>query len=223
MPTIDGSTWNPWAHRLLFTAEKATAKYAATPAFPSSVTDLRRVRPRRVRRDPDATTATSGSRRTSAARKAAAGSATCSSSGTPPPQRSRVANSFLYRYVPDRSGHLANGKLQALQVMNRRFGPSRSKATALTSDQDLHTYGNMCQTRWVTIHDTAVDGTRPFNANTLAKTPCRLTTATSGLRSSDRRTVFPPGTHFSSSSSMRPVTRAPRPQQAPTTVDSAAC
>ena len=33
----------------------------------------------------------------------------------------------------------------------------------------LHTYGNTFDTRWVTIHDTATDGTAPFNANTAAK------------------------------------------------------
>jgi hypothetical protein len=32
----------------------------------------------------------------------------------------------------------------------------------------LHTYGQSFDTRWVTIHDTAVDGTAPFNANTAA-------------------------------------------------------
>src|SRR5262249_24229579 len=32
----------------------------------------------------------------------------------------------------------------------------------------LHTYASSFVTRWVTIHDTAVDGTAPFNANTAA-------------------------------------------------------
>jgi len=34
---------------------------------------------------------------------------------------------------------------------------------------DLHTYGNTFDTKWVTIHDTAVDGSVPFDANALAK------------------------------------------------------
>jgi hypothetical protein len=47
-----------------------------------------------------------------------------------------------------------------------KFNP----ASALTQDvQDLHTYGNVFDTKWVTIHDTGVDGTAPFNANALAK------------------------------------------------------
>src|SRR5262245_58167152 len=39
--TIDGSTWDPWAKRLLFTTENQNAPtYAATPGFPSVVTDV---------------------------------------------------------------------------------------------------------------------------------------------------------------------------------------
>jgi hypothetical protein len=41
---------------------------------------------------------------------------------------------------------------------------------ALTHDlKDLHTYGNVFDTRWVTVHDTDVDGTAVFNANAAAK------------------------------------------------------
>src|SRR5262249_21046169 len=43
-------------------------------------------------------------------------------------------------------------------------------ASALTQDlQDLHTYGNVFDTQWVTLHDTTSDGFAPFNANALAK------------------------------------------------------
>ena len=38
---IDGSTWDPWANRLLFTTENENAPtYSATPGFPSVVTDI---------------------------------------------------------------------------------------------------------------------------------------------------------------------------------------
>src|SRR6476661_6710202 len=41
LATIDGSTWEPWAERLLFTTENTNAPtYAATPGFPSTVTDV---------------------------------------------------------------------------------------------------------------------------------------------------------------------------------------
>jgi hypothetical protein len=35
--------------------------------------------------------------------------------------------------------------------------------------KDLHTYGLVFKTKWITIHDTETDGTAPFNANALAK------------------------------------------------------
>jgi hypothetical protein len=39
--TIDGSTWDPFAQRLLFTTESASAPtYAATPDYPSTVEDV---------------------------------------------------------------------------------------------------------------------------------------------------------------------------------------
>jgi secreted PhoX family phosphatase len=43
-------------------------------------------------------------------------------------------------------------------------------ASALTPElKDLHTYGDSFDTRWVTVHDTEVDGTAVFNANAHAK------------------------------------------------------
>ena len=41
LATIDGVTWDPWAQRLLFTTENSGAPtYAATPGYPSTVTDI---------------------------------------------------------------------------------------------------------------------------------------------------------------------------------------
>src|SRR5262245_13411360 len=38
---IDGSTWDPWAKRILLTTENASAPtYAVTPSYPGTVTDL---------------------------------------------------------------------------------------------------------------------------------------------------------------------------------------
>ena len=63
------------------------------------------------------------------------------------------------------------------------------------TSRDLHTYGATFTTRWVTIHDTATDGTTPFNANALAKaarrTPFkRPRTACSGRAASFRRVLL---------------------------------
>jgi hypothetical protein len=41
LATIDGSTWDPWAKRVLLTTENPSApEYAATPDYPSTVTDI---------------------------------------------------------------------------------------------------------------------------------------------------------------------------------------
>ena len=77
-------------------------------------------------------------------------------------------NSFVYRLVPYQPGNLgAGGKLQVLQIDDKggqpvTFGaPATSLADVNTTFmKDLHTYGNAFTTRWVTIHDTAVDGIR---------------------------------------------------------------
>ncbi len=54
----------------------------------------------------------------------------------------------------------------------------------------LHTYGKVFKTKWITLHDTAVDGHDPFNANTLAK-------AKSGTPfKRPENGVFRPGTGF---------------------------
>jgi hypothetical protein len=62
--------------------------------------------------------------------------------------------------------------LQVLQVVNHFGTPITQASQAAVNAPDqvlLHSYGHSLNTRWVTIHNTAVDGTVPFNANTLAK------------------------------------------------------
>jgi hypothetical protein len=54
----------------------------------------------------------------------------------------------------------------------------------------LHTYGNVFRTRWLTIHDTATDGTAPYSANALAK----AAHATPFKRPENG--LFRPGSHF---------------------------
>jgi hypothetical protein len=158
---IDGSTWDPWARRLIFTTENASAPtYSATPGYPSVVTDISGALGRG---------GYEGVQNDSAGNlwivEDIGGSA---KNGT----AAKRPNSFLYRYVPARPGDLANGKLQALQVLNSSGAPITFDSQAAINNPDqvaVHTYGTTLKTRWVTIHDTAVDGTAPFNANTLAK------------------------------------------------------
>jgi hypothetical protein len=90
--------------------------------------------------------------------------------------KARQPNSFLYRLVPaDRHDLTAGGKLQVLQVVRNGapivFHPGQADADIQGSDiAALHTPGLKLDTRWVTIHDTAVDGSALFDANALAKT-----------------------------------------------------
>lgn len=88
-------------------------------------------------------------------------------------------NSFVYRFVPTAAGDLDHGKLQALQFSVAgtpiTFHPAASDPTGAHDDalgtaiKTLHS-GQTVQAKWVTIHDTATDGTASFSANALAKT-----------------------------------------------------
>ena len=51
------------------------------------------------------------------------------------------------------------------------FSPQASDADILGQDiADLHSYGKTFTTRWVTVHDTSIAGSTPFDANAAAKT-----------------------------------------------------
>ncbi|HKE94837.1 MAG TPA: alkaline phosphatase PhoX, partial [Povalibacter sp.] len=163
LPLIDGSTWDPWNRRLLFTAEGDGANtggvWQATPSAPGIVNDLLGIFGRGgfegIQTDPDGNIWIVED----------IGGATIDGA--------RVANSFIYRFMPrNRTDLTKGGKLQALQVMKLDgSGPIVFNATnALTPEaKSLHTYGNVFETRWVTVHDTDVDGSVVFNANALAK------------------------------------------------------
>ena len=180
---IDGSTWDPWAQRLLFTTENSNAPtYAATVGYPSTVTDVSGALGRGGYEGIQ--DASDGSIWIV---EDVGGSIKAGSTAAKRP------NSFIYRYVPQRPGDLANGKLQVLQVLNSAGTPItfESQATFPSADQNaLHAYGSSFDTKWITIHDTATDGTTPFQANALAKaahgTPFKR----------PENGVFRPGTHF---------------------------
>lgn len=158
--TIDGSTWDPWAQRLLFTAESpAKPTYAATPGYPSVVEDVSGALGRGgyegIQDDKDGNIWM------------------VEDIGGPnkPGTTAKIPNSFVYRYVPATKGDLHNGKLQALQVLNASGQPvTKASQTAVNSPDQLalHVYGSSFTTKWVTIHDTAVDGNAAFNANDAA-------------------------------------------------------
>jgi hypothetical protein len=185
LPTSDGSTWNPFARRLLFTAEgngtTTGGVWQATVEFPSIVENLLGVLGRG---------GFEGIQNDSAGNLWVVediGGATVGGA--------RLPNSFIFRFVPNNPRDLRQGgKMQALQVMSLA-NPGQpivfQSASALTQDlKDLHSYGKEFDTRWVTIHDNNVDGFAVFNANQLAKdkgaTPFKR----------PENGVFRPGTHF---------------------------
>jgi hypothetical protein len=167
IPTIDGSTWNPFARRLLFTTESGSnaSVMQATVDYPSTVEDISGAMGRGgyegIQTDPEGNVwivEDIGGK-----------------SGTANPH-AKQANSFVYRFVPKHKHDLTKGRLQVLQVISLRTGmPITFHASDVDGDiksndtLDLHTYGKVFRTRWVTIHDTAVDGSAPFNANQAAK------------------------------------------------------
>jgi hypothetical protein len=159
--TIDGSTWDPWAQRLLFTTENEKAPtYAATPGFPSTVTDVSGALGRG---------GYEGIQDDSAGNIWIVEDIGGDFKGA---TKAKRPNSFVYRYVPARPGDLGHGKLQALQVLNAAGAPLTFESQAALNSPDqvaLHTYGRTFKTRWVTVHDTAKDGTAPFDADVAAK------------------------------------------------------
>jgi hypothetical protein len=83
-------------------------------------------------------------------------------------------NSFVYRFVPTHRGDLTAGRLEALQIVDDGTPIAFHAGTGARDDalgepiRDLHS-GAALQARWVTVHDTATDGTTSFDANALAK------------------------------------------------------
>jgi len=158
--TIDGITWDPWAKRLLLTTENLNAPtYSATLDWPSQVVDISGALGRGgyegIQDDSDGNIwiveDVGGANK--------------------PGTTAKRPNSFLYRYVPERRGDLAHGKLQVLQAMSAGHPVTFDSQAALNAPDQvaLRTYGRSFDTHWITIHDTAVDGNAPFQANTLAK------------------------------------------------------
>jgi hypothetical protein len=167
LPPIDGSTWDPWADRLLFTSEAGPqgGVWQATLDVPSAVEDISgafgRAGYEGVQNDADGNVWLIED----------SGGVT----GAVNPH-AKQPNSFIYRFVPARPDDLHRGKLQALQVISLRthqpiaFHGGQADADITSDDtRDLHSYGKVFETRWVTLHDTAVDGATPFDANALAK------------------------------------------------------
>ncbi len=189
LPAFDGSTWDPFARRLLLTAELGSAGgvWQATAAYPSEVEDVSGALGRGgyegIQTDADG--------RVWIVEDVGGPKGSVST-------HARQPNSFVYRFVPTRRGDLTQGRLEALQVLSQaepgqpiRFHAGQADADILSQDvADLHTYGKVFTARWVTIHDTTADGDAPFDANALAK----AAGATPFKRPENGQ--FRPGSHF---------------------------
>ncbi|HKD11084.1 MAG TPA: alkaline phosphatase PhoX [Thermoanaerobaculia bacterium] len=166
---IDGSTWDPWAGKLLFTVENGIngTVYQMGPDYPTFVEDLAGLLGRAgyegIQNDSDGNIWI--------VEDSGGGTGKTNSHAKQP-------NSFLYRFVPkDRTNLLLGGKLQALQVTSLAnagqpiaFHSGQADQDILSQDvKDLHSYGKKFSTKWITIHDTDIDGTNSFDANGLAK------------------------------------------------------
>ena len=91
------------------------------------------------------------------------------------PKVAKQPNSFVYRFLPkDPTSLSAGGVLQALRVTIKGapiifHGNDPVGDTFSQAQLDLHTPGTSYPVDWVTVHDTDVDGTAPFDANAAAK------------------------------------------------------
>lgn len=193
--SIDGSTFDPFTRTLLFTQEAGAngGVIQATLDFPSSITTL------------DGILGKGGFEgihpddRGNLLIVEDAGGVTVNvvQGDTTSAKTAKQPNSFVYRFLPtDKSNLAAGGKLQALQVS---IDGTPLKFNALDPVGDvfapaqvkLHTVGSTWPATWITIHDTAVDGTASFSANAAAKTAG----ATPFKRPENG--VFQPGSGFS--------------------------
>jgi hypothetical protein len=166
LPDFDGSTWDPFAGKLLFTAELGAngGVWQSDLTVPAHVQDISGVTGRGgyegVQNDDHGNLYLVED--------------TGGSAGTANPN-AKQPNSFVFRLLPDDARDLTKGgRLQALQVVDNgqpiTFHAGQADADIKSAGMlDLHTYGKVLATTWVTIHDTATDGFTPFDANALAK------------------------------------------------------
>ena len=192
--SVDGSTYDPFSGTLLFTQEAGAngGVIQATVGFPSVINTLDGIVGKggfegihpddrgnlMIVEDAGGTSV-----------NVIQGDATSAKTAKQP-------NSFVYRFVPSNPANLAaGGKLQALQVSidgaPLKFNAADPVGDVFAPAQvKLHTVGSTWPAQWITVHDTAVDGTASFSANAAAK----AAGATPFKRPENG--VFQPGTGF---------------------------
>jgi hypothetical protein len=177
MRSIDGSTYDPFTGQLLFTAEAGTLggvfsqslKWSGTtaPAVKSYDGSIGKAGYEGIHNDKLGNLIIVED----------TGGVTVTDNGAATPVKQ--PNSFVFRFKPKSPSDLSQGKLQVLQVsVDGKPIVFHSLATdgaqAVRDDalgdaiKALHS-GQSLDAKWVTVHDTDVDGTAPFDANALAK------------------------------------------------------
>jgi Alkaline phosphatase PhoX len=197
LKTIDGSMWDPWAQRLLYTTESGSTSsvYQTTADYPSSVVDITKYTGRGafegVQNDDR------GNLYLAEDAGGKTGSPVASSDptfSTYPNAFTKQPNSFIYRFVPtDPTDLTKGGEVQALQVLVNNtpvtftmptVTPPATQPTAQqvadAANADisgansagyvaLHTYGTSYATKWITIDTTSSSTTTSADDNAKAK------------------------------------------------------
>jgi hypothetical protein len=183
LPAFDGSTWDPWAQRLLFTAELGTNGGVWQSTLGGKVDNLQRYLGRGgfegIQNDDRGNL------------YIAEDSGGSTFSGT----TARKPNSFLFRFIPNDVGDLTKGgKIQALQVLVSNTPIDLDVATASVNpaaELALHTYNHPLDAKWITIETTTSATAAPGpDDNALAKSKH----ATPFKRPENG--LFRPGSHF---------------------------
>jgi hypothetical protein len=172
MRSIDGSTYDPFTGQLLFTAEAGSLGGVFSQSLKWSGTTAPAVK------NYDGSIGKAGYEGIHNDKLGNliiiedVGGANVNADGVKQP------NSFVYRFVPKDRSDLTKGKLQVLQVSVDgtpiTFHTAADGPTAVPDDalgapiKALHS-GQTLPVKWVTIHDTDVDGTAPFDAAAAAK------------------------------------------------------
>ena len=147
LPVFDGSTWDPWAKRLLFTAELGASggAWQGTLDFPSAMVNLQPWLGRGgfegIQNDDRGNV------------YIAEDSGGSTIAGT----NAKRPNSFIYRFLPVDSGDLTKGgQIQALQVLKDNTPITWDDGASVTSPAyvALHQYHTSYDTKWITIATT---------------------------------------------------------------------
>ncbi len=189
LPVFDGSTWDPWAKRLLFTSEGSTTGgvWQANLDVPAKADNLQ---------------AYLGVGGFEGIQNDDRGQLYIVEDvgGSTNANKVKPVNSFVYRFKPKDPADLRKGGvIQALQVLGSDGQPVTAADGNLVTYGDnppkyaaLHAYGSSFKTKWVDLTTTTAASTLPGpNVNALAKTK----NATPFKRPENG--VFQPGSKFS--------------------------